>query len=90
MAAMIDSEMEDKIRAMIQSSDVQAAASPEMVTDSVLAYRRNLSETERNLFDAEVLKGRHPSLVVETIEIFAGRQAARSQERQKHLAGNVS
>ena len=55
----------------------------EKAIEGVLAYRRNLNETERNLFDAEVERGRHPSLVVETLEVISGRSTQRLERRRK-------
>ena len=55
----------------------------ETAIEGVLAYRRNLNETERSLFDAEVKRGRHPSMVVETLEVISGRSTQRLERRRK-------
>ena len=55
----------------------------ETAVEGVLAYRRTLSPQERNLFDSEVERGRHPSLVVETLEAVSGRSAQRLERRSK-------
>lgn len=59
----------------------------ETAIEGVLAYRRSLNETERMLFDAEVERGRHPSMVVETLEVVSGRSAQRLEGRRKVEAG---
>lgn len=55
----------------------------ETAIKGVLAYRCGLSNIERDLFDAEVERGRHPSLVVETLEAASGRSGQRLEHRRK-------
>jgi hypothetical protein len=83
---MIDEEMEAIIRAAFCGDQLHYATPVEEVIESILAYRNGLCEQERTMFDAEVMRGRHPSLVVESLEIFSGRQPSRMQKRPRKLA----
>jgi hypothetical protein len=79
-----DEEMEQKIRDAYHAHPWHGATSMEEEIADILDYRHSLSEEERALFDGEVARGRHPSVVVETIELACGRTMTCTLERPKH------
>jgi hypothetical protein len=81
-----EAQMEERIREAFLTAEWLGAVPVEEAIESMLAYRHNLSAQERAWFDAEVKCGRHPGLVVETIEIASGRVVSRKEERKRSLA----
>ena len=51
----------------------------EAIADAI-RYRCELSEQDRQLYDQQILAGRHPVKALETIEILSGRDQAHGQE----------
>lgn len=77
---------EQKIAAAFHRASWTSPVPIEMAIEGVLAYRRALNPEERDLFDSEVERGRHPSLVVETLEVVSGRSSQRLERRPKVAA----
>jgi len=49
---------------------------------STIQYRRNLNDTDRDLFDEQIRLGRFPASVMETVEIAAGRDKPHGSEEE--------
>ena len=82
-----DKQMEELIEERFQTASWYGAVPVEEAIEGMLTYRRELSAEERAIFDAEVRRGRHPSLVVETIELMSGRLLPKSAvQRRKKVA----
>ena len=83
MDAMNDDSAEQKIVDAFYHAPWTSPVPIETAIEGVLGYRRALNSEERNLFDSEVERGRHPSLIVETLEAVSGRSAQRLERRSK-------
>jgi hypothetical protein len=73
-----------KSKKFVKAFEAQVWVSPvprERAIESVLEYRRGWNAEERAHFDSEVERGRHPVLVVESIELLSGQLASRATER---------
>jgi hypothetical protein len=53
-------------------------SSLEEAIEATKAYRRNLNDSDRQLFDEQLRLGRYPAAVIETVEIAAGRDRPQS------------
>jgi hypothetical protein len=83
MAAMNhDVNIEELIRQKFLAHKWLGAVPIEEAIASVIAYRCNLNDADRAVFDEEVQNGSHPSTAVETVELWAGRLPANPSERR--------
>lgn len=48
-----------------------------------IRYRQGLSEADRQLFDEQIMLGRHPIKALETVEIVSGRDKPHGSEREE-------
>ncbi len=82
----IESQIEQRIREAFLAHDWLGSVPLEEAISGVIAYRKRLNLQDSAVFDAELLAGRHPSLIVETVEIASGRQSSLSQVRRRQVA----
>ena len=82
-----DAKMEELIRQKFLAHKWLGAVPVEEAIASLIAYRCNLNDEDRAVFDDEIRNGSHPSTAAETVELWAGRLPANASERRhKRLA----
>jgi hypothetical protein len=88
MAAMntIAEEIERQIRVAFLAQEWLGSVPVEEAIAGVIAYRKGLNAQDSAIFDSELLAGRHPGLIVETVEIVSGRHKSLSELRRKQTA----
>jgi len=77
--------IEQKIRKAFLSQEWLGSIPVEEAIAGVISYRRGLNAQDSALFDAELLAGRHPSLIVETVEIASGRRPSLTDLPRKRV-----
>lgn len=82
--------MEELIRQRFMTHKWLGAVPVEEAIASMIAYRCNLSDADRAVFDEEVKSGSPPSTAVETVELWAGRLPANPSERRHKSLSTVS
>lgn len=77
-----DKEMEELIRQRFLAHRWLGAVSVEEAIENMIAYRHNLTDEDRALFDEELRNGSHPSTAAETVELWTGRLPTNASERR--------
>jgi hypothetical protein len=78
-------QIEQQIRTAFLSQEWLGSIPVEEAISGIIAYRRGLNAQDCAIFDTELLAGRHPSLIVETVEIASGRRPSLEQLRRKQI-----
>lgn len=73
-----DQMIEAKIEELFRQRPWGGVISLEEAIAYAIAYRRGLSETDRQVYDKQILLGRHPSKAMETVEIVSGREPSKT------------
>jgi hypothetical protein len=69
---MDDRVIEARIEQAFRSKPWRGIISIEEAIADAISYRRGLNEEDRRLYDEQILLGRHPIKVLETVEIVSG------------------
>jgi hypothetical protein len=77
---MNDNAIEQLLEQAYRVQPWLGVCSVEEAIASAIEYRRNLSDADRVLFDAQIRLGRYPASVIETVEIVSGRDRPHGSE----------
>jgi len=78
-----DRIIEAKIEQTFRSKPWRGMISLEEAIADDIRYRLSLNEEDRRLYDEQILLGRHPIKVPETVEIVSGRDKPHGSETEK-------